>query len=589
MKSPDETVKAPRTPAPAIYEFAGFRLDPARRALERDGAPVALYPRAFDALELLVQHRHSLLTKELLLQQLWPGTVVEENSLARVISDLRKALGDAATCIVTVARRGYRFEADVRTTRAEPDGERALSRKTLAVLPFTAVGGDTGPLLSFGLADALITRLSRIDDILVRPTSSVARYAEDAVSPSQAGRELKAEVILCGSVRRWESHVRVTAQLIDVSAEATLWAGQFDEASADIFAIEDSIGARVADALALALTRNERRSLSQRYTSNAAAYEQYLHGRFWLSRRTGVSIRNAVRCFEEAARLDANFALAHIGLAEAYSALASPSATLDRAPPTEVVPLARAAALRALAIDDTLGDAHAALGYIALHYEWNWAAAEAAFQRALRLAPSSHAAHQSYAFCLSSVGRTVEALREIKLAREIEPTSLTIRLTIGFMLYRERRYGEAIEELKRCVELEPESVYARFRYALALQEAGRHGDALSQFDAMLGIHGGAAHALIGKAHLLAVTARQQEAREILSRLHALAREHYVSAYFFAEIHAGLGEPDEALRCLNRAYDERAGTMISLQTNPKFDCLRDRAEFQALVRRVGLWS
>src|SRR5882757_9308226 len=194
MKNSDETVKTAMTTQPVVYEFAGCRLDIARRVLERDGECVVLYPRAFDALALLVQHRDSLLTKELLLQRLWPGKIVEENSLARVISDLRKALGDASTCIVTVARRGYRFEADVRTSHRQRDGEQVQGRKALAVLPFSAVGGETDKLLSFGLADALITRLSRIDEIVVRPTSSVLRYAEAEISPSDAGRELKADV-----------------------------------------------------------------------------------------------------------------------------------------------------------------------------------------------------------------------------------------------------------------------------------------------------------------------------------------------------------------------------------------------------------
>lgn len=585
MKNPDEIVKAAVTTQFVVYEFAGFRLDLARRVLERDGAGVVLYSRAFDALALLVQHRDSLLTKELLRQHLWPGTIVEENSLARVISDIRKALGDASKCIVTVARHGYRFEADVRAVH----GQRGQVRKALAVLPFTAVGGDTDKLLSFGLADALITRLSRIDEIVVRPTSSVLRYADAEISPTDAGRELRADVILCGSVRRSESHVRVTVQLIDVRADAALWAGKFDEAAADIFTLEDLIGARVADALALELARGERRLLSQRHTSNAAAYEQYVHGRFWLSRRTGASIHNAVRCFEEAARLDPGFALAQAGIAEAYIFLSSASATLDAARPTEVVPLARAAAVRALAIDDTLRDAHLALGHIALFYEWSWPAAETAYQRAIRLSPSSHMARQSYAFGLSTVGRLEEALLESRLARELEPTSMSVRLSLGFMLYRARRYGEAIEELRRCVALEPESAYARYRYALALQEVGRHDEACSEYNAMLGIEGGEVLALVGKAHLLAVGGRRAGARDILSRLHVLSREHYVSAYFFAEIHAGLREPDEALRWLNQAYDERALPMVSLPMNPKFDGLRDHAAFRALVRRVGLWS
>jgi DNA-binding winged helix-turn-helix (wHTH) protein len=168
MKNSDETVKAAVTTHPVVYEFAGFRLDLARRVLERDGVAVVLYPRAFDALAMLVQHRGSLLTKELLLQRLWPGTVVEDNSLARVISDLRKALGDASRCIVTAARRGYRFEADVRLSQPQRADEQVPARKALAILPFVTVGGDTDKLLSFGLSDALVTRLSRIDEIAVR-------------------------------------------------------------------------------------------------------------------------------------------------------------------------------------------------------------------------------------------------------------------------------------------------------------------------------------------------------------------------------------------------------------------------------------
>lgn len=588
MKNSDETVKVNLPAHPVVYEFAGLRLDVARRVLERDGAYVALYPRAFDALALLVQHRDSLLTKELLLQRLWPGAIVVENSLARVISDLRKALGDASKCIVTASRRGYRFEADVRVAHLKND-ERALGRRVLAVLPFVTVAGDPDRLLTFGLADALITRLSRIDEIVVRPTTSVLRYAEADITPGDAGRALNADVILCGSIRRSESRVRLTIQLIDVGADEALWAGKFDESATDIFTLEDLISAQVGDALALELACGEHCLLRKRHTHNAVAYDQYVHGRFWLSRRTGESIHNAVHCFEEAAHLDPGFALAHAGIAEAYIALSSASATLDAARPTEVMPLARAAAERSLALDDSLADTHLAIGHIALFYDWCWPAAEAAYQRAIRLSPGSHMAHQSYAFGLSTVGRIDEALRESKLARELEPTSMPVRLSMGFILYRARRYGEAIEELGRCVLLEPESAYARYRYALALQGVGRREEAADQFDVMLDIEGGEVLALVGKCHLLAVSDGRQAARELLARLHLLAPEHYISAYFFAEIHAGLDEPEEALRWLDRACEERAWPMVSLPMNPKFDVLREHAAFRALVRRVGLWS
>jgi TolB-like protein/Tfp pilus assembly protein PilF len=588
MKNPEATLKEAEA-ARAVYEFAGLRLDSGRRVLERANHPVPLYPRAFDALKLLAERNNQLLPKDELLAQLWPGLVVEENSLARVISDLRKALGESASCIVTVARRGYRLDADVRTLPPATSSA-ATACKALAVLPFSAVGGtEDDKRLSFGMADALITRLSRIKEIAVRPTTSITRYLDATQSPGEVGRELRADVVLCGSVRRSASQMRVTVQLIDVATEAALWADKFDEAPADIFAIEDSISERVADALAPELTGQERRTVTRRPTQNTEAYDLYLRGRFWLSRRTGETIRKAVECFERAVLLDPQYALAHASIAEAYAFLSIASATIDAMPPREVVPLALAAARRALALDDKLSEAHAVLGHAALNFDWDWAAAEAHLQRAISLKPNNPHAHQFYSMGLASVGRPTEALAELEIARELEPTSVIIRANIGFTLYRARRYQEAVEELRKCVALAPESAYARYRFGQALHQAGQHTEALQQFEAMLQIPAAEVQALVGKAQALAVCGRTHEARECLDRLHALARERYVSAYFFGEIHASLGEDDEAIRWLERACEERAVPMISLQVNPKFDRLRQHAGFESIVRRMGLWD
>jgi TolB-like protein/Flp pilus assembly protein TadD len=586
MKNSDATVKAVES-GHAVYEFAGLRLDAGRRVLERAGRAIAIYPRAFDALRLLAERNNQLLPKDELLAVLWPGLVVEENSLARVISDLRKALGESADCIVTVARRGYRLNADVRTV-PRPAAPLAAGRKALAVLPFSALGGsEDDKRLSFGMADALITRLSRIKEIAVRPTTSITRFVDTTSSPGELGRELRADVVLCGSVRRSAGQVRVSVQLIDVASEAALWADKFDEAPADIFAIEDSISERVADALAPELTGQERRALSRRATQNADAYDLYLRGRFWLSRRTGETLRKAIGCFERAVLLDPQYALAHASIAEGYVFLSIASATIEAAPPREVVPLALAAARRALAIDDKLSEAHAVLGHVAHNFDWDWPAAEAALQRAISLKPNNPHAHQFYAMGLSSMGRTTQALAELELARDLEPTSVVIRANVGFTLYRARRYGEAVQELRNCVALAPESAYARYRFGLALEEAGQQAEALEQFEAMLQLPGAEVHALAGKAHVLAVCGRNKEARECLDRLHALARERYVSAYFLAEIHAALGEMDEAVTWLERAAEERAVPMTSIQVNPKFDGLREHLGFQAILRRIGM--
>jgi TolB-like protein/Flp pilus assembly protein TadD len=589
MKTSEEPLKTADHSGGGLFEFAGLRLDLARRALERGGEPVHLYPRAFDALALLVEHRNELLTKERLLEALWPEVVVEENSLARVISDLRKELGEAGASIVTVARRGYRFGADVKTlSRSSPIS--APSRKTLAVLPFTSINGDEDDkLLAFGLTDALITRLSRLTEVAVRPTNSVVRFGDAAISPAEAGRSLKVGAVLCGVLRRAGAQLRASVQLIDVDAEAAVWAEQFDTPAADIFTMEDSISKRVGQALALELTRAEDRSLTRRHTDNAQAYDLYLRGRYWLSRRSGDWKRQSVACLNRAVELDSNFALAYAALAEAYFISSVASATMDPDPPRDVVPKARAAAERALALDEDLSEAHASLGHIAICFDWDWHESETRLIHALRLNPNNATARQFYAMGLSSVGRTGEALEQIRLSRELEPTSVIYRANLGFILYRAGRIAEAVEELRNCVALEPDAPYPRYRYGVALAEAGEHEEALRQFDELLGMPRAEVHGLVGKGHLLAITGRTEEARAILTQLIEMTKSRYVSNYYLAEICAGLGDVDEAMMWLDRAYDEGPVLMISLNSNPKFKVLRTDPRFQALLRRVGLWD
>jgi serine/threonine-protein kinase len=591
MKNPEETLKSERTHSSAYqYEFANLRLDLARRSLERNGQELTLYPKAFDALALLIEHRNELLSKETLMQHLWPNLVVEENSLARVISDLRKALGDAASCVITVARRGYRFDAEVSAVQRPHEGSAAIRRRVLAVLPFASFNGnEADKLLAFGMADALITRLSHLKQIAVRPTTSVARYADSTTSPAQIGRELKADVVLCGTVRKSGTQVRFTAQLVDTATEGTLWAEQFDEQIADLFAIEDSVSERVAAALALELNRNERLSLAQRYTSSPQAYELYMYGRLFLSRRTGEALHKAIDYFKRAIDLDPNFALAYAGIGEASVLLSLASATTGAAPPRQTIPAARAAVMRALAIDDRLSEAHATLAQIKLVFDWDWPAAEQGFIRALQLNPNNVVAHGFYSNGLISVRRFDAALREVRTACELDPTSSVFRTNIGFALYFARRFEEAVEHLRECAALDPDFAYTRYRYGQALEQVGQYEEALAQFDAMLQLPNAKVQALASKGHLLAKINRRSEALEILSSLNALSREQYVSAYFVAQIHAALGDRDEAFAALDQAYEEKPVMMISLMNEPKLDPLRDDPRFSALVNRVGLWT
>ncbi|HSL68765.1 MAG TPA: winged helix-turn-helix domain-containing protein, partial [Longimicrobiales bacterium] len=381
----------------AEHEFGPFLLDETRRTLERDGRLVPLYPKSFDLLAFMVRQNGHLLEKERLLQALWPDVVVEENSLARAVSDIRKALAEHEGYVVTVPRRGYRFDCPVRPRDRAAAGLSRSAGKTIAVLPFRPLSPDEADQqLAFGIADSLVVRLSSIRQISVRPTSSVLKYADHQRTPAAAGRQLDVDAVLCGTLRKAGTRLRVNAQLIDVRTDTALWADTFDENAVDVFTVEDSIADRVATALAPQLSARERESLTRRHTTSPEAYDAFLGGRYFWSKRTGASLRTAAEYFKKAIALDASFARAHAGLAEAYIALSVQHVTAHSLPPREVIPPAREAALKALSIDPLLAEAHAALAHIALSYDWNWLVAEQGYQRALQLDPECANAHHWY-------------------------------------------------------------------------------------------------------------------------------------------------------------------------------------------------
>ncbi len=407
-----------------IYEFSGHRLDPARRQLSHGGKPVAMFPRCFDALLLLVEHRGELLDKDFLLQALWPDVVVDENSLAKVVSDIRRALGEGARdsgCIVTVPRRGYRFVADVGVLRnvgvprivggtPTTSGSHSEGIRALAVLPLNflnpAAGDET---LSLGLADALITRLGQLRHTVLRPTSSIARYAGATYSPAQAGRELGVDAVITGSIRRAGATLRVSMQLVAVAGDAVAWGEKFDAEGAGALALEDSIAERVATALTLALSRDAPPA-ARRHRADPDAYEHFIRGRYLIAKRTRASLFEAVACMERAIAIDPQFALAHAGLSDAWIQLGLRAAVSQSLRPREVMPKARAAAEKALTLDDALSEAHATLGQVLFTYEWKRPAGIAELQRAIELNPNNQNAQHWYAMALGGLGRFDQAL-----------------------------------------------------------------------------------------------------------------------------------------------------------------------------------
>ena len=368
-----------------IYEFGPFRLEVAEHLLLRNGETIPLQPKVFELLLVLVKHHGHLLGKDELLKAVWPDTVVEEINLANNVSILRKALGESGNgqrFIETVPRRGYRFVAPVREQKGEiatPDVAEgaqppivdapSIAIKSIAVLPFKPiVANDRNEALEIGMADTLITRLSSLRNLIVRPTSAVRKYDMLDQDPLAAGREQRVDAVLESSFQRSGEKIRVTMRLVNVRDGSALWAYQCDEDYTDVFAAQDSISEKVARALMPGLTGDEQRLLAKRYTDNFEAYQLYVKGSFFWDKRTEEGIKKSVEYFEQAIRLDPNYALAYAGLATSYVT----TSYREMVPPAEASSRAEAAARKALEIDEQLGQAHSALAV--LHFrnlEWS--------------------------------------------------------------------------------------------------------------------------------------------------------------------------------------------------------------------------
>jgi len=557
-------------------EFGPFRLDAAKRVLWRDGRVVPLPPKALDLLVALVEQRGDVVTKDELLKRVWPDTFVEEANLSVNVSALRKALGDGPggrPYIETLSRRGYRFAA----LEAPAAGE----LPTLAVLPFIALGrgGQDDAYLGAGLADALITRLGGTGRVAVRPTSAVLKHA--GRDPREVGRELQVDAVLEGKIQRRGSRLRVTVQLLPLSSLAAAWAETFDEESTNVFAVQDRIAERVAAALDLELGAADRERLTRRHTGDSAAYESYLKGRYFWSRFTGQWLERALGFFREAVEKDPGFCLPHAGLADAYLVLGFSGLV----PPKEAWALAGEEARRALAIDETVAEAHVSLGYVRLFEEWDWRRAGAELRRAVALSPASAGARQWHGLYLDMLGRFEEARAEIERAREIDPLSLVTAALLAFQSYLAREQDRGLAECRRVVDLDPNHFLGRWSLGLALQALGRHREAAVEHRKALKLSGGSPLMQAVLARSLALSGRRAEAKRLLAALDRASRESRAGFYGSATVHLALGDEDEALARLEAATGERDPWLVWLNVDPMLEGLRGHRRFQSLVRLV----
>jgi DNA-binding winged helix-turn-helix (wHTH) protein/TolB-like protein/Tfp pilus assembly protein PilF len=450
--------------------------------------------------------------------------------------------------------------------------------RSIAVLPFKPLGAEAAEAyLGPGMADALITKLSGNGRVAVTPTSAVLRYAGAGQDPSAAGRELGVDAVLDGKVQRAGEQVRVTVQLVRVRDGATLWADKFDGQFSNIFRIQDAISEQTAAALTLRLSNDERARTRKHYTENAEAYQAYLKGRYFWNKRTPEGFRKGVEYFRRAIEVDPAYALAYAGLADCYVRLGDRGGAEERG----AVARGTEAVARALELDDTLAEAHAAAGFIKFRFEWDFAGAEREYRRALELDPAYPEAHQWYAFQLLSRGRRAEADSEIARAIELDPVSLGHNEARALYLFFARRYEESVAQCRKTLEMEPEFAPAHYVLALDYEQLGRYEEAEAELRrAGADSSSGVAAAL---AHVLAAAGKKEEARAVLRER---AERGEVTPADLALVYAGLGEREPALDWYERAAEVRSLRPAWLLLDPRLDALRDSPRFAALLKRLG---
>jgi len=612
------------------FEFGAFRFDPAERVLYRGPERVPLSPKVADTLLVLLTRHGRVVEKNELIQLVWPDTFVEEGGLARNISALRKALGDDADgsgYIETIPKRGYRFVAPIRKSPTEPETaggavgkgaaphrpgvrlvaaavlvavalllvatgylvsfmtrhDRAASQvKSIAVLPLKNISGDAAQdYFAEGMTEVIATELSKTGLPVIAPAS--VRSLRPGAPLAEIGRQLKVDAVIQGTVLQSGDWVRVNAQLVDIGTGRLLWADSYERDLRDVLRLQAEVADAIARKTSFQAAAGERPRPSRPQTVVPDAYQAYLRGRFFWNKRTEPALRRAVDYFNEAIAKDGTYAPAYAGLADSWSLLASNS--YDAVPPREGMPLAKAAALRALELDGGLAEAHTSLAYVTMAYNWDLEPAEREFLQAIRCNPGYATARHWHAHCLLAAGRLDEASAEMRQAQNLDPLSLPVNAGVGWCSYFARRYDDAIRQYRMTLELEPNFALAHQTLGLALAQKHDYPEAIAEFQTALKLSGGAsAVASLGYAYGLAGS--KADARAQLARLVELSHHRYVPALYMAQVCLGLRDAPGFSSWLSKAREERSEYLIYYQFDPAFDAVRGDPLFRVDPRAAG---
>ncbi len=574
-----------------IVRFGAFEFDVRSGELWKGGHKTKLQQQPFRLLAAMLERPSQVVTREELRSKLWPADMHLdfEHSLTKAVNKLREVLQDSAEnprFIETLRGCGYRFIGPVeRRVRARPHPAEPERRKIrLAVLPFRNLSGDPQQdYFSDGVTEEMILHLGQLypQQLGVIASTSVMQYKRTNKGIREIARQLDVDYILEGSVRTANNRARITAQLVQAEDQFDLWAKSYERELTDVLTIQNDVAEEVARSLALELLPSHPPPPTAPIP--LGALEAYLKGRDFWNKRSEESLKKGIQCFEQAIQRHPHYALAYAGLADCYLACT----TWGYLAPREVFPKLKDAARKALQIDASLAEAHAALGMAIFNYDWDWPAAEREFQRAIELNPNYAAARQWYAWALIPLGRIQESLAEMRRAQELDPLSPIMRARMGVVLLYADQPDEAIQLCRNVIELAPDFFPTHTVLGLAYQQKRRFEEAIAELEmaAVLSEGGAMVSALL--AHAYAVSGRTADAEKTLEELDELSRRKYVSPYSVAVVYAGLGREDQALQWLEKAWECRDNGLIWLRVDRRCSGLRLERRFQDLLGRLGL--
>ncbi len=458
--------------------------------------------------------------------------------------------------------------------------------KSIAVLPFYNISPDKeNEYFSDGLTDEIITNLSKIRSLRVISRTSTMRFRGAKRPLKQIARELGVHYILEGSVRKHQNDLRITAQLVDANQDVHLWAERYKGTIQDVFDIQEKVASEIVGALKIQITPEEQKGLKKRYTEDTEAYQNYLKGRYYWNKRSEEGFKKGINYFNQTIEKDPLYALAYVGLADAYILLG----VYSHLSPNHTMPKAKVAILRALELDDLLGEGHASLAHLKLLYDWDWVGAEQEFRKAIDLNPGYAPAHLWYTVFLSWTGRLAEAMAEIMKAQELDPLSLIINTDIGLIHYLAGRYDQAIEQYQRTLEIDPNFFVTRLALSGAYEQKGRFPEAINELQQALTLSNESTLVLATLGRVYAMSGKREEAQNILTSLIGVSQHKYVSPYIMARLYLALGEIDSGFEWLYKAYMEKSLFLVHTPFNvdPCFKGLNSDSRFTELIRKVGL--